>query len=297
MGLVGITRTMMTQPHYRSLLVALLIAPIGCTAHVESSEDPGEAEQVDEAPAALVTENMLTPNALIPNALMSNALIPNALTTNALTTNALDPGALAAITDPGTAGTLSRMFLKYAVGCAFTSSQAFRFSWTDSSGVVHAEAYYGLLGIAASWATGPLDLPHKELVTACIAARTNYSGTQVTISLRSLQDPLKTLVGSSELSSYPAIEGAFWGNLFTSNPRIMACYTGANVAHSRAAYRECATGHLNSDGTVSSCGPIRILGACETTCKSLDSAGKFYPECTDSSTDYKTKNVGTTALP
>jgi hypothetical protein len=284
---------MMTRFQTSALQIALLIAPIGCTAPVESSE----AEQVDEAAFSLVTENMLSPNALIPNALIPNALIPNALIPNALIPNALDPSALAAITDSGTAGALSRMFMKYAVGCAFTSSQSFQFSWTDSKKVIHNEAYYGVLGVAPDWATGPLSTYGQEMVSACMAARTNYSGTQVTISLRSLQSPLKTLVGSAELSAYPYVEGGFWGNLFpSSNPRLNACYTGANVDHSRAAYRECAAGHLNTDGTISSCGIIRILGACERSCKPLDGAGQFYPECTDAA-GHKTKEVATTALP
>jgi hypothetical protein len=279
----------MTRPRRSALLVALLIVPIGCIAPVESSEE--EAEHVDEAALALVTGNTLIPNALIPNALIPNALIPNALIPTPL-----DQTALAAITDPGTAGTLSRLFLRYAVGCAFTSSQSLRFSWTDSQSVVHTEAYYGMLGVAPDWATGPLTRYGQEMVSACMAARANYSGTEVIISIRSLQSPLKTLVGSSELSAYPSIEGAFWGNLFGANPSLMACYTTANVSHSRSAYRECAAGHLNPDGTISSCGMIRILGACERICQSLNSAGQYYPACS-TPTGSQSKNVATTALP
>src|SRR5690349_14410687 len=108
----------------------------GCTGNVV-----GEEGEVESAASAIITENALTPNALTPNALTPNALTPNALTPNALTPNALTPNALSPIMDPGTAGTLSRQFLKYTVGCALSPTQSFSFSWTDESDVVHDETY------------------------------------------------------------------------------------------------------------------------------------------------------------
>lgn len=276
-----------------AIQVALLAAPIGCIAPVESFE---KREHLDEAAAALVSENALIPNALIPNALIPNALFPNALSPHALSPSGLSPSAQTAIKDPGLGGILSRMLVKYAVGCALSSSQSFSFTWTDFQSGSHQETYQGSLGIAPQWATGPLNGLGQEMVSACLAGRTNYYGTQVTISMRSLQSPLKTLVGAAELAAYPYVEGAFWGNIFVANPHLSACYTTADVNHSKAALRECATGHVDTSGGTWPCGGIHIVGACEDRCKGLNGAGQYYPECDDPAWG-KSQNIVTTALP
>src|SRR5689334_8539387 len=157
-----------------ALLVASLGLPIGCAMPIESSP---EEENVDETTAAIVAENALISNALVPNALVPNALAPNALAPNALTPNTLSSSALDAIKDAGLGGVLSRLFLKYAVSCAFTPAQSFSFSWTDAQNVVHQEVYYGMVGIAPGWASGSLCTQGQQMVSACIAARTNYYGT------------------------------------------------------------------------------------------------------------------------
>lgn len=276
-----------------AIQVALLAALVGCIAPVEPSE---EGEHLEEGATALISENALIPNALIPNALIPNALIPNALSPSALSPSALSPSAQTALKDPGLGGTLSRMLVKYAVGCALTPNQSFSFTWTDALGGSHQETYKGSLGIAPAWATGPLNGLGKEMVSACLAGRTNYYGAQVTISMRSLQSPLKTLVGSAELAGYAYVEGAFWGNIFAAQPHISACYTTADVSHSKAALRECATGHVDTSGVTWACGGIQIVGSCESMCKVLNGAGQYYPECTDPAWG-KSQNIVTTALP
>ncbi|WP_437673650.1 hypothetical protein [Sorangium sp. So ce131] len=249
--------------------------------------------------SALAMSNALIPNALIPNALIPNALIPNALIPNALIPNALDPASIAALQDPGQRGELSRQFLRYVVSCALDATQAFSFSWTDAGGVVHNETYSGALGIAPSWATQPLtDLMSQRLVSGCLAARTNYFGTSVTISMRSLQSPVRKLVAPGEIAAYPNIEGAFWGNLFTATPSVRACYHAAGVATARAALRDCAAGHLDGAGSVVSCGPIVLAGACDPLCPNIDPSGGYYITCSDPpGSNGATTYVITTALP
>ena len=112
----------------------------------------------------------------------------------------------------------------------------------------------------------------------------------------SLQSPLKTLVGSPELSTYPYVEGGFWGNIFTSSPHINACFNKGNMAHSRRALRECATGHLDSTGKTVTCGIINILDSCEKRCQNLNGAGQYYPSCADLACT-SSQNIVTTALP
>jgi hypothetical protein len=267
----------------------------GCAVEALPAVDPDGTAVAEEE---LSTDNALSANALNANALYANALSANALNANALNANALSSASLAAIQDPGSAGALSRQLLKYTVSCALGSSQSFTFSWTDSGNVVHTENYPGSLGIEPSWATQPLGDAGKQMVSACLISRVNYYGVQVIISARSMTSPLTT-VGSSELQAYQHIEGAFWGNLFSPTPYAFSCYNESNVSISRGGMRDCATGHVNTDGTVSSCGIINRVGGCQSVCPKIDGAGQYYQSCvaqpgvSDTSTGY----VITTALP
>ncbi len=258
---------------------------------------PQEAEALGHVESQLLVLNALNPNALNPNALNPNALNPNALNPNALNPNALSPSALLAIQDPGSSGDLSRQLLRYTVSCAFTPTQSFSFSWTDTFGVVHPEVYLGLVGLAADWANTRLSTSGAEWVSACLASRVNWYGATVTISSRGPTEPLATT--AEERAGYPAIEGAFFGNLFTTTPAVYSCYNATNVDNSRAQQRDCATGHLNPDGSVSSCGILQVLGSCSNYCNSIDPARQYYPSCFTSSDHLGTpmSTVVTTALP
>jgi hypothetical protein len=243
-------------------------------------EDEADDEMTAEAEGALVEGNALNLNAL-----NLNALNLNALNLNALNLNSLDAASLASIRDNGPSGELARAFLRYAVSCALNTNQTFNFSWTDAGGTVHNEIYRGDLGVAPGWATGPLTSDGQRMVSACVAARVNYYQVSVIISMRSLTEPLKTLTGSQELANYPDVEGAFWGNLFGSQPFMNACYNSATVSNSRAYKREC--------------GIIDIAGPCSQLCQGLNGAGQYYPSCIErpGQGSTATKLVVTTALP
>jgi hypothetical protein len=232
------------------------------------------------------------------NSLASSLVADNALTANALTANALTANALAAIQDPNPGGELARDLLRYTVGCALSASQSFTFSWTDALGALHKETYPGLLGLASGWASGPLDKTGQQMVSACLAARTNWYGVSVTISVRSVEEPLRTMVRSSELAAYPNIEGAFWGNLFAPTPALYTCYNEQTAEYSRSLQRDCAAGHVDSQGGVETCGSITIVGRCQDACKAFATGGQFYPECTSNKMGAGyTRLVITTALP
>ncbi|WP_437546381.1 hypothetical protein WME97_42135 [Sorangium sp. So ce367] len=264
----------------------------GCAAEVGDTE--ALEELVGESQGAL-----LGGNALSANALNLNALNLNALNLNALNLNGLSAQNLAAIRDPGPSGALAREFMRYATSCALNSTAYFAFSWTDSGGTIHNERYPGLLGAAPTWATGPLDELGQRMVSSCVAARVNYYQVPVLLSARSLREPLKTLSSSQELIDYPDVEGAFWGNLFAAQPYVNACYNSATVANSRAYQRDCAAGHLLSDGQIVGCGVIRMVGPCSGVCQSLNGAGQYYPSCVDrpGQSTATIKEVITTALP
>lgn len=249
------------------IFVAVLLSACG------GSPDWPEEELLDVAEQAVECENSLTPNSLIPNSLIPNSLVPNSLVPNSLVPNALASDALSAITDPGAAGAVSRDFMRYLVSCALGPTQSFAFSWTDAQSNVHNETYWGQLGIAPTWTQSALSVADQEMVSACMAARTNYYGSSVIVSLR-----VDGSTASLEKTLYPAEEGAFWGNLFAATPWLKACYNEANISNSRAKLRDCAAGHLEGE-TVTECGIIDIIGSCNAWCDPLDSSGKYRTKC------------------
>jgi hypothetical protein len=234
------------------LLVSFSI--VGCAPGV------GDEELTAEADEAIVALNAISPNAISPNAISPNAISPNAISPNAISPNAISPNAMTALQDPGEAGELSRMHVRYAVSCALTPSQSFTFTWTDLQNEVHEEVYPGLLGLAPDWAERGLTETEQRWITACLGARTNYYSTTVLISARGGHSALAT--DQAERDSYSAREGAFWGNIYGTNPFMKACHHTANVANSRSRLRDCAAGHLDG-GTTYPCGIIEITGDCD----------------------------------
>jgi hypothetical protein len=262
----------------------------GCAGDVRDS-----SEDVLESEGALVEGNKLSSNSLA-----LNSLALNGIALNGIALNMMDPQSLSAIRDPGAQGALARAFLRYAIGCAFHTSQSFTFTRTDATNVVHVETYAGELGVAPGWATGPLDSNGQRMVSACVAARVNYYEVPVLLSLRSMEYSLRVLSGAQELVDFPDVEGAFWGNLWGSSPAIYSCYNSATVTNSRSWSRDCATGHLRDDGTIEDCGLIDVVGPCSTVCASLNGGGQYYPFCVEkpySAGNANTKFVVTTALP
>jgi len=277
----------MMRSSIASLGILALVLVSGCAEGVDAgSEDVGEAEQ------ALLANNSLTYNAIT-----LNAITLNAITLNALDTYNLDEATLDALQDIGQQGTMARMFVQYAVSCAFNSSQTFEFDWTDAYGFGRHEEYQGALAIAPHWATQALGTQGEEMVSACLAARVNWYETPVAISMRAPQGPLSS-PPSNELTAYPDVEGAFWGNLWADEPYIYTCYNSTTVANSRSHQRDCAVGHLNPDNSVSECGIIDIIGPCSDHCQPVNGVTGAYASCAKHPGDgTHTLNVVTTALP
>ncbi|MBK9264518.1 MAG: hypothetical protein IPM54_32625 [Polyangiaceae bacterium] len=273
-----------------------LAALSGCGAGPLPDEADEESSGVTQD--ALTTENALTVNAMTANALTLNALTANAMTLNALTLNAMTLNAIAAIQAPTAQGDLNRELLRYIVACALKPNQSFDFTWTDSGDAVHDEHYVGQLGLAPKWAKGRLDKDGQEMVSACLAAKVNFYGVQVTISVRSGEKPLKLHPHNPELDDYPNIEGAFWGNLWASQPYLNACYMSSNVDNSRDQQRDCAAGHVLPDGSIEQCGIIDIVGSCSSVCKKFNSSRGYYEDCKQKPgvSHKRTDNVITTSL-
>lgn len=287
---------------------------VSVSALVGCSSQPTEDEEVVSAEQAVVSHNELTTNTIDPNGIDWNGLDWNGLDWNGLDWNGLDwngidwngvdPNSANAVIygtlqDPTSNGERARLFVRYLVRCAFDSSRAFKFTWTDADGITRAESYDGHLGLAPQWATGPLGYNGEHVVSACMAAHVNYYGIPVLISLRSGDKPLRLHPNDPELTDYSKVEGAFWGNLWAPQPYINACYNSANVNNSRSRYRDCAAGHLNQDGTISECGIINIAGSCSSVCKKYNHTRGYYEDCrlNPGVNNKRTDLVITTALP
>jgi hypothetical protein len=202
----------------------------------------------DEDP--LTSENGLTSNALTSNALTSNALTSNALTSNALTSNALTSNALVmnALRNQNATGATARMLFRYLVSCALPAGKSVTYTWTDVDGIKRTETNPGGLGIAPGWETSTPSQADKEYVSACLAARVNSKGTAVPLSLRAKNVAALTAT-AGERSQFTYAEGAFWGNLFGSNPYIYSCTRSALNTGS-------------STCTSAGCGLITPVGRC-----------------------------------
>jgi hypothetical protein len=256
----------------RRVLFVMLFSLVGGCAF-EPAEEAYEGG-IEARDSALMSDNSLIPNALQPNGIVPNGIVPNGIVPNGLTPSTIPSTALTALQDAGTAGDLSRKFLKYAVGCAFNTSQSFQVTWTDAQSVPQTETYYGSLGIAPEWATGALSATQQRWISACIAARTNYFGISVVLSMRG--DKTELSADATERSTFSHLEGAFWGNLFATTPSLHSCYNLAERAYVRGKNRACAAGY--DDGSVHWCGIISSIGDCSGCTANTDS-GLGYTTC------------------
>jgi hypothetical protein len=167
-----------------------------------------------------------------------------------------------------------KLVMQYLVSCALPSSATV--SYTDFNG--STQYWSGALGLAPEWQTGAPTQTSQQLVSACLAARTNAAGKHVQLSLRG--GPLTKASGNVtqiEAYHYTRYEGAFIANLFSATPYVKTCTVdGGDMA-----------GRLCTQGT--SCG-FQQLGTCTTACTTTDADGN-YTNCASST------NVLSTYLP
>lgn len=240
----------------------LPVITLGCAIESEDAARGPAEEQVGTAESAVAAPNTIFPNTIFPNTIFPNALHPSAISPGALAPSSLPSAQMGALEADGEAGELSRALMRYLVNCAFDSTQSFTFAWIRD-GVWQPETYIGGIGLAPGWETRGLYETEQRWVSACIAARVNYHGATVLVSMRGDHAALSMIEG--EVDSYDMQEGAFWGNIFASDPYVTACYDAENVDHSRSKKRDCAAGHLEGT-TVSDCGPITRVGPCSGAC-------------------------------
>jgi hypothetical protein len=273
---------------YSQSLLPFLSFALGACGGTDGYPDDGELE-------GAAASALLNPNSLDPDALSAGALDPGALASNVLDQRSLAPSVRSAIQALGDDSELSRRLLRYIVACALDRTQTFRFSWTDAAGLVHDESYAGLLGLAPSWRRAPLSIDGQQWVSACVASRVNWYGVPVVISSRG-PHPALSEPDELERREYPMQEGAFWGNLFADPLSLYACHHAPNDAGSRQHSRACAAGHPHPVSGIEECGPIHIVGVCDSMCDAPDPAGGYRSMCKDDAGGLSS-NVITTFLP
>jgi hypothetical protein len=129
----------------------------------------------------------------------------------------------------------------------------------SSGGVSYS--FTGTMGLATEWTSSALPTTKYAIVTACMLARTNYTGAQVSISMRNS----RIATTSTELAAYTVVEGAFWGDVFSSTPTMRACPSAmklSGAAISTLPDRECT---VSLDGLKTMCG-FGYAGECSKVC-------------------------------
>jgi hypothetical protein len=185
------------------LSLGAIIGLIGCSD--QSTEESGGTL------AAVESENGLSMNGLSMNGLSMNGLSMNGLSMNGLSMNGLSMNGLAASNGLSAANGLmttdgGRQIVKYMVKCALPQGQSF--SHQDQYGNWYT--YQGAIGVApAALGTGTCDLDCQESLSACLMAHVNNSGLHVAIWL----DGPDSAIGWGANSSYPYMEGTYFGNL------------------------------------------------------------------------------------
>jgi len=198
------------------------------------------------------------------------------LATNRLATNQLDLDPSAAADLLATEG--GREVLGYIVECAIPEGQKL-------VGIYAGTAYEfeGALGLAPDWVMRPLDRKGQRWVSACLFARVNKAGISVQISLRGPHGALTTT--ADELSTWTLEEGAFWGNVFFTEPIDWNACRGVDQAAGESgqlADRDCTEPDPENPG-FTLCG-FEYAGDCgdfalQAACRSFDADGMYYESC------------------
>ncbi|MEE9382077.1 MAG: hypothetical protein V3V08_01520 [Nannocystaceae bacterium] len=104
-----------------------------------------------------------------------------------------------------------RKLVRYIVECALPAGdQIIKGNYT----------FHGKVGLAPEWKTGHCDEDCQEWVSACLLARTNATGSTVSIDMRASHPAIGTGSGNSRFTEQ---EAAFFGNLFANPPVAYSC--------------------------------------------------------------------------
>lgn len=199
--------------------------------------------------------------ALIPNGFAANGLIEGRIAASQvaemqIATRAANGQLVASIASENMLSTESgRGYFSYIASCAMPAG-------TSIKAVIQGAAYEfpGGLGLAPAWEQRALNMSERRWVSACLLARVNAYGISVGISLRGNMELAPTKL---ERETFPVVEGAFYGDVLTSDPQNMemvACRGAGQAAGEWGGLvnRDCAEPGANG---LTVCG-LRYAGDC-----------------------------------
>lgn len=244
----------------------------------------GPAEELP-APSTLQTQSqeIAVTNGLAFNGLAFNGLAFNGLAFNGLAFNGLNTTEFQNWFQQEPA--LRNMLMSYLIQCAVASGQERVFTDT-STGTTYT--WKGNLGLAPDWASGmPATEKEQQIVSACLAAHGNKYGIHIPISVLGKNAKAETIpYTSSELTTFSAREGCFFGNLFKSGEGLYAVSDGSPLQVEESTARGCALSSVKNDPT-QVCLPLSRLGTyCDKICIP-DASKKFYTSCTYNGITYQ----------
>jgi hypothetical protein len=218
-------------------LAAAAVSLIACT--VEAPDTSTTTQNVE-------SHNRLASNRLASNRLASNRLASNRLASNRLASNSISSVRVAALQETSDilANATGRIVYSYLMSCALDSNTtvvAENIVNEDCGDVTtgcvvgapanddycgpsalngpfaagHCE-FGGGVGVAPRWLDKKLDPKGQGWVSACMFARINAYDTAESISMRGRNEALS--VSTDEASIYTIEEGAFFGDMFGTDP-------------------------------------------------------------------------------
>lgn len=119
--------------------------------------------------------------------------------------------------------------------------------------------YQGRIGLAPAWKTRALTEDEQEYVSACVMARTNYTGTTVDI----LVEGRAPIAHDADWRSiYTYAESTVWGNVFTPTPSMHVCHNPENGYCIESLKRICDVGNNCNFTNHGDCAGIRDASLC-----------------------------------
>ncbi|MEM9489605.1 MAG: hypothetical protein AAGC55_10700 [Myxococcota bacterium] len=206
-------------------------------------------------------DNGIQTNGIQTNGIQLNGIQLNGIQLNSIQLNGIQLNSLQLNGVPMDAqqGADMLVLFEYMTECALAPEQSADFY--DHDGMLHT--FFGALSLAPAWRDGPLDHGGQRKVSACLAARSNQLGVNVSISMRGAD----ILATELERVAYEHYEGTFWGNLFVPESHIEAC----TVSGGGLAGRVCSDPDNN-------CG-FNFVGECATVCATQDPLDGHFSDC------------------
>lgn len=214
-----------------------------------------------------------------------NGLVPSAIHSNGLNTQALSGFSIAAAR--GMEDTADhRLYTAYLVGCALAPNQCVTSTYNGST-----YTYCGVVDLAPAWTSRALTASEAADVSACVLARSNLTGMNVTVSIRGESPALACT--TDELANFNVEEAAFYGDVFTSTAGAKHACNGVDQVRDGDTYgdlpnRQCGQPDPNNPG-YTLCGFV-FDGDCADICTTH---GDHYSHCGTASNVQTVRLLGT----